>query len=71
MSRDDPEFCTTIREAEDLFLDDAMLIPLYTNHRPVELARELAVAQPWAKNVFIGPAYYFLPWVEPKMTIEK
>ncbi len=71
MSREDPEFCPTIREAEDLFLDDAMLIPLYTNHRPVELAREIAVAQPWAKNVFIGPAYYFLPWVEPMMTIEK
>ena len=33
MSREDPEFCPTIREAEDVFLADAMLIPLYTNHR--------------------------------------
>ena len=34
LSRDDPSFCDTVRQAEDLFLADTMLIPLYANHDP-------------------------------------
>ena len=33
MSRDDPAFCDTVRQAEDLFLADTMLIPLVRKSR--------------------------------------
>ncbi len=70
MSREDPEFCATVRQAEDLFLADAMLIPLYANHNP-QLQRQNGAIQPWVKNLVYSPYAYFLTWVEPLAVIER
>ena len=70
MSRDDLAFCDTVRQAEDLFLADTMLIPLYANH-DAKLRRSNGAIQPYVKNLVYSPYSYFLTWVEPLAKIEE
>ena len=54
MDRKDSNFCPTVQQAEKLFLDDYMLIPLWRQ------SGDFGIIQPWVKNVGFSP--YLAPY---------
>ncbi len=54
MDRKDANFCKTVQQAEKMFLDDYMLIPLWRQ------SGDFGIIQPWVKNVAFSP--YLSPY---------
>ncbi|MCW5850864.1 MAG: ABC transporter substrate-binding protein [Anaerolineae bacterium] len=59
MDRKDPNFCKTVQQAETLFLDDYMWIPLWRQ------SGDFGIVQPWVKNVKMNPFIVPYGWFEP------
>ncbi|MSP13178.1 MAG: ABC transporter substrate-binding protein [Chloroflexi bacterium] len=49
LDRKDPNFCKTVQQAEKLFLDDYMLLPLWRQ------SGDFGIVQPWVKNLKLNP----------------